>query len=123
MGTVGTELLAGQPARVTAPNGLNLRDQPNTNGQLLLQLATNTKVSVLEGPSEGEGFTWWKVDDGQGNVGWVADSDGETEWLSPRLGEPQPVERAPASEIAFRLSCRLADSSRCASLPAPMPRW
>jgi uncharacterized protein YgiM (DUF1202 family) len=91
----GTALAAGQAARVTAPDGLNMRDQPNTTGQLLLQLSTNQKVSVLEGPTEAEGFRWWKVDDGQGNVGWVADSDGQTEWLSPRMGEPQPVDRAP----------------------------
>ena len=26
---------------------------------------------------------------GNGNVGWVADSDGETEWLSPSRGDTQ----------------------------------
>jgi len=91
----GSALSIGQPARVTAPTGLNMRDQPSSSGQLLLLLATNLKVSVLEGPTEAEGFRWWKVDDGQGNVGWVADSDGETEWLSPRMGEAQPVDRSP----------------------------
>jgi hypothetical protein len=31
-----TGLAVGRPARVSAPNGLNMRDQASTNGQLLL---------------------------------------------------------------------------------------
>jgi uncharacterized protein YgiM (DUF1202 family) len=91
----GTALAVGQPARVVAPDGLNMRDQPSSSGQLLLLLPSNQRVSVLEGPTEAEGFRWWRVDDGGGNVGWVAESDGETEWLSPRMGEAQPVDRDP----------------------------
>jgi hypothetical protein len=91
----GTALAIGQPARVVAPDGLNMRDQPTSSGQLLLLLPSNQRVTVLEGPTEAEGFRWWRVDDGGGNVGWVAESDGETEWLSPRMGEAQPVDRSP----------------------------
>jgi uncharacterized protein YgiM (DUF1202 family) len=91
----GTALAVGQPARVVAPDGLNMRDQPSSSGQLLLLLASNQRVTVVEGPTDAEGFRWWKVDDASGNVGWVAESDGETEWLSPRMGEAQPVDRAP----------------------------
>jgi uncharacterized protein YgiM (DUF1202 family) len=91
----GTALAVGQPARVVAPDGLNMRDQPSSSGQLLLLLSSNQRVTVTEGPTEAEGFRWWKVDDGGGNVGWVAQSDGETEWLSPRMGEAQPVDRPP----------------------------
>jgi uncharacterized protein YgiM (DUF1202 family) len=91
----GTALAVGQPARVVAPDGLNMRDQPSSSGELLLLLGANQRVTVVEGPTEAEGFRWWRVDDGGGNVGWVAESDGETEWLSPRMGEAQPVDRAP----------------------------
>jgi uncharacterized protein YgiM (DUF1202 family) len=103
----GSALAAGQPARVTAPNGLNMRDQPNTGSNLLLRLAINQKVTVTEGPSSGEGYTWWKVDDGQGNIGWVAESDGETTLLSPQLGEPQPVEREP--RVGDRVRVTMSD--------------
>ncbi len=88
-------MAAGQQARVTAPAGLNFRDTPATGGQLLGQLGTGQLVNILEGPVEADGFTWWKVDDRQGNVGWGADGDGETEWISPQLGDPQPANRAP----------------------------
>lgn len=91
----GTALAAGQPARVTAPAGLNMRDAAATSGALLLQLSTNQRVTVLEGPVDADNFRWWRVDDGMGNVGWVAESDGATTWLSPQLGVPQPVDRAP----------------------------
>lgn len=91
----GTALQAGQPARVTAPAGLNMRTDPTASASLLLQLGTGQRVTVVEGPVSAENFTWWRVDDGQGNVGWVADGDNETEWLSPQLGEAQPVNRAP----------------------------
>ncbi len=117
----GTALSAGQEARVTAPAGLNFRDQPASAAQLLGQLGTGQRVTVLEGPVSADDFTWWKVDDGQGNVGWAADGDGETEWLSPRLGEPQAVNRARACRTASSSPCPAADSSACASRPARMP--
>lgn len=91
----GTALRAGQSARVTAPAGLNMRTSPSSGGSLVLQLGTGQLVTVVEGPTEAENFTWWRIDDGQGNIGWVADGDNETEWLSPQVGQAQPVSRAP----------------------------
>lgn len=91
----GTALQPGQPARVTAPAGLNMRTEPRSGTTLVLQLATGQRVTVVEGPVSADNFTWWRVDDGRGNVGWVAERDAETEWLSPQLGEAQPVNRAP----------------------------
>ncbi|NJN83077.1 MAG: SH3 domain-containing protein [Caldilineaceae bacterium] len=91
----GSVLAVGQPARVTAPAGLNLRDNATSSGRLILQLGTGVLVNIVEGPVSAEDFTWWKLDDRQGNIGWAADGDGETEWLSPQLGDPQPVNRSP----------------------------
>lgn len=91
----GTALQPGQPARVTAPAGLNMRIEPASSATLVLQLGTGQRVTVVEGPVSGGNFTWWRVDDGQGNIGWVAERDAETVWLSPQLGEAQPVNRAP----------------------------
>lgn len=91
----GTALVSGQPARISAPNGLNLRSTPNTTGQVLIRLSTGLRVVVLEGPTVADGFTWWKIDDEQGNVGWAAEGDGETVWITPRVGEARPVDRDP----------------------------
>lgn len=92
----GSALVPGNPARVTAPNGLNMRSEPRQGAQLIVQLGTNQRVTVLEGPTTADGFTWWRVDDGQNNVGWVAERDSETVWLDPNVGSArQPVNRAP----------------------------
>lgn len=92
----GTALAVGQPARVVAPGGLNLRDQPGTAGNLLVQLGTGVRVTILEGPTSADGYTWWRVDDGAGNVGWAAQADPSgTAFLSPQLGEAQAADRSP----------------------------
>jgi hypothetical protein len=93
--TGGNALAPGQPARVTAPAGLNYRQAPSSNAGLIGQFATGLLVTILEGPVAADNFTWWRIDDGQGNVGWAADGDGDTTWISPQLGDPQPVDRAP----------------------------
>jgi uncharacterized protein YgiM (DUF1202 family) len=90
-----TVLTPGQRARVTAAGGLNYRESPSANAALLGQFGTGQLVTVLEGPVSADNFTWWRIDDGQANVGWAAEGDGETVWLSPQLGDPQPVNRPP----------------------------
>lgn len=91
----GTALAIGQPARIAAPGGLNMRQTPSTSGAIVTYLAGGQVVDVIAGPSEGDGYIWWQLDDRNGNQGWTAEGDGETAWLSPSLGEPQPVNRAP----------------------------
>ena len=92
---VGGLLIVGQPARVSVPGGLNIREAPSTAGVLVTRLGFGQRLSVLEGPTSAEGYIWWKVDDGQGNTGWGAQGDGTEEWLSAQIGEPQPVNRSP----------------------------
>ncbi len=91
----GTALAKGQPARITTEDGLNLRDSASTSGQLITRLGGGQKVTIIDGPVSGENFTWWKLDDGQGNVGWAVQGDKDGDWLSPQLGEAKPANRAP----------------------------
>jgi uncharacterized protein YgiM (DUF1202 family) len=91
----GTALAKGQPARVTTEDGLNLRDKPATSGQLITRLGGGQRVTVIDGPVSADDFTWWKIDDGQGNIGWAVQGDKDGDWLSPKLGDPQPSNRAP----------------------------
>ncbi len=115
----GTALQAGQSARVTAPAGLNVRTSPSSSGSLVLQLGTGQLVTIVEGPTEAENFTWWRVDDGQGNVGWVADGDNETVWLSPQVGQAQPVNRAP--RVGDRVSVTMPNSGQLSVRAVPGP--
>lgn len=91
----GTVLAPGQPARVTAPGGLNYRESPSAGARLAGQFGTGQLVTILEGPVQADNFIWWRIDDGQGNFGWAAQGDGATEWISPRLGEARPANRPP----------------------------
>lgn len=92
---VGGTLTVGQAARVSAPGGLNIRQAPSTAGVLVTRLGFGQRLSVLEGPISADGYIWWKVDDGQGNVGWGAQGNESEEWLSDQVGDAQPVNRSP----------------------------
>jgi uncharacterized protein YgiM (DUF1202 family) len=97
--------IVGSKAQVVAPAGLNLREQPTSNSRLIKRLATGQTVTIVEGPAGAENFIWWKVDDGQGQVGWAAERDAETLWLqiagsaapAPNIGGTplRRVDRAP----------------------------
>ncbi|MBX3012393.1 MAG: SH3 domain-containing protein [Caldilineaceae bacterium] len=115
----GTALQVGQSARVTAPAGLNMRTEPRSGAALVLQLATNQRVTVVEGPTSADNFTWWRVDNGQGNVGWVAERDAETVWLSPQLGEAQPVNRAPRLDDRVSVTMPAGGQLSIRALPGP----
>ncbi|MGC8780139.1 MAG: SH3 domain-containing protein [Anaerolineae bacterium] len=84
-------LAPGKSARVTASGGVNMRDKPSSSAKLLGRLAPNTVVSVKEGPTDAEGFTWWLVDDGAGHVGWVAAGTADDPWLSVEKGSGAAV--------------------------------
>ncbi len=102
----GETLTIGQPARIVAPQGVNIRSEPQTGARRLGRFGTGIKVTVQDGPVEAGGYRWWKVVDSAGTAGWIADGDGQTTWLTPNVGEPRPVDRAvqPADKIVVTLT-------------------
>ena len=72
-------------ARVAPPEGIKLkvRDSASTAGKLLGELDKDVQVSVVDGPTDANGITWWKVDNGQGLVGWSAEGVGGVKYLVP----------------------------------------
>jgi hypothetical protein len=89
----GTVLAVGQPARVVAGQGLNVRKEAGVKGDKAGRYPPNAIVSVLEGPVDTDGYRWWRVGNNE-LAGWVAEGDGTELWLSPDLGGTQPVERS-----------------------------
>jgi len=108
-------LSVGDQARIVADTGLNIREQPSTNAPVIILLARGKRVLVLEGPAASEGFIWWRVDDNQGNIGWIASGDGREEWISPQVGEPRPVNRSPI--VGDRVVVTLAGELSVRALP------
>ncbi len=90
----GEALAIGQPARVVAPQGVNIRSEPRTGSRRLGRFGTGVKVTIQDGPVEADGYRWWKVADSAGVSGWIAERDRQTIWLTPKVGEPRPVDRA-----------------------------
>jgi len=83
-GVAPDTIAIGGYARVAAPAGLSLRETADTNGVRIELLETGTVLSVIGGPQQSGGFTWWqlrKLDDG--TEGWSAAGSGEDVFLEP----------------------------------------
>lgn len=67
-------LAVGVTAEVAAGgSGLNLREGPGLTFQILSLLPDGTRVEVIGGPEEVDGYTWWRVRTlDAGLEGWVA---------------------------------------------------
>lgn len=70
-------------ARVTATGGINVRDQASAKGKALGRLGANVTVTIIEGPVDAENYAWYRVDNGQGLVGWAAAGPKDDPWLTP----------------------------------------
>ncbi len=92
---VRNPLTIGEPARITVVGGLNVREQPTVTSPPITLLAQGKRITVLEGPVSSDGYIWWRVDDNQGTVGWVAGGQGLEDWISPQVGDARPVDRPP----------------------------
>lgn len=60
----------------TAGAGLNLREQPSTGAKVSGKAREGTTLTVLEGPTEADEYTWWKLRAPDGAEGW-----GAANWL------------------------------------------
>jgi hypothetical protein len=52
---------------------LNLRDSPSLQGKVLDRLPAGSKVTILEGPMEADGYYWWKMRTEAGLEGWAVE--------------------------------------------------
>ena len=69
----------GTLLRVQNP-GLRMRADPSTDGDLLRALPEGAVVSVVSGPTQGEGHDWYEVRHGA-LTGWVASGE-DHDWLA-----------------------------------------
>lgn len=71
---VFTEIAPGAQVVVqgTLGQGLNLRASYSTSARLVGSAKDGNVLTVLEGPQEADGYTWWKVKTADGKEGWAA---------------------------------------------------
>lgn len=69
-----TEIAPGALVVVTGTGGagLNLRAQPTTDARVIGSAKEGTVLTVLEGPTDAAGHTWWKARAPNGTEGWAA---------------------------------------------------
>jgi uncharacterized protein YraI len=59
------------------------RSGPGTNEPVQARFTEGTQVTIVEGPVEADGYTWWLIEADNTN-GWSADSSPEgLVWLEP----------------------------------------
>jgi hypothetical protein len=80
-------LQPGAPAQVVnvGEAALLVRGQPGTNQPVQARFPEGTQVTIVEGPVEADGYTWWRIE--ADNVsGWSAAGNPETgtPWLQPQ---------------------------------------
>jgi hypothetical protein len=73
-----TEIAPGATVLIqgTAAKGLNLRAQPTTKGAIVVTVKEGDALTVVEGPQQADGFTWWKLRTTDNKEGW-----GAADWL------------------------------------------
>ena len=81
--TEPTTLAPGRTARVVAGGGLNMRDVASAKGKQIGRLLQGAVVTVVAGPTQADDYAWWQVDNGAGQVGWVAAGTADDPWLVP----------------------------------------
>ncbi len=67
---VGRLEVGGQAIVRVTNDTLNLRQNPSTNAPLVAELESGTTLTLLEGPIEADGFSWWRIRTAQGQEGW-----------------------------------------------------
>lgn len=78
----------GMTVRVQTTGGeiLNLREAPTRESVVIMYLFNKMVLTLLEGPTQAEGYIWWRVRTGDGIEGWAVDFNGELQTLMPILG-------------------------------------
>ena len=71
---VYTEIVPGAQVVVqgTLGQGLNIRASASTTARLVGSAKDGNVLTVLDGPQEADGYTWWKVKTADGKEGWAA---------------------------------------------------
>lgn len=78
--------------------GINLRQQPGLSGRILRVWPEGTLLGPMGEEVKADGYTWWKVRDGQGNVGWaVSDNLQVAGQISPAVPLATPTALAVAT--------------------------
>jgi uncharacterized protein YgiM (DUF1202 family) len=81
----------------------NLRATPTTTGSVLTTMAIGTTGTVVGGPGNANGYTWWQVQLATGTTGWCIEN-----WLVKTTGGTVPP---PSAKFAVNDTFRVTQST------------
>lgn len=61
-----------EPTQVFTTDNLNVRSGPGLNFAVLDTMPKNTLGEILEGPTQSDGYSWWRITYEDGTDGWSA---------------------------------------------------
>ena len=71
-----------------AGNDLNLRTSPTLSSGFLKKLRIGDVITILDGPVQADGYTWWKMRTVDAVEGWAVDVPG---WYAPVSAKDTPT--------------------------------
>lgn len=77
-------LQLNQQASVISRNGINMRDAPSTQGNIVLNVSFGDSVTIIGGPECAESYLWWQVRLADNREGWMAEGTTAQYFLEPR---------------------------------------
>ncbi|NOZ28219.1 MAG: SH3 domain-containing protein, partial [Chloroflexi bacterium] len=82
---VNRPVLRGDEVVVTTQKGkvLTMRFEAGLDSVVARRLRPGTRLKVIGGPVDVDGYRWWQVVDPNGRQGWAAEGDEENRWLTP----------------------------------------
>lgn len=101
--------------RTTGGDALNMRSAAGTSFSIIEKLSSGSTVLILEGPTESDSLTWWRVQAPSGREGWVVESaDGVQTLIAGRVasgvGElDEALEGRPSASLPSAL--RIGDTA------------
>jgi hypothetical protein len=66
---------------VQVVDGVNLRSEPSTEGEIVAELSDGEVLQIVSGPEEGEDYQWYEV---------IVESTGDTGYVASDFIEPAP---------------------------------
>jgi quercetin dioxygenase-like cupin family protein len=97
-----TEIAIGATVVTNAAN-VNVRAEPSLEGEAVEQLAEGTELTVVDGPQEGDEYTWWQVEttgDDPVVLGWLASDLIELVGGAPEAEATEEPTEEPAADEA-----------------------
>lgn len=78
------QIVIGATVFVVSQQGANVRAAAGTDGQLRFMAHNNQRLTVIGGPQEANGLTWWQVQNPLDHTfnGWIAQTDGQQDLIS-----------------------------------------